>query len=130
MQRRSKQKDAIKSLLARKNYHPSVEAIYNDVKALVPGIGIATVYRNIEKLAEDGKIVKIELPGQGARIDGNVEKHYHFRCLRCGAIEDIDADDVVEKALRDVCDKSNNAISGHSVEFTGICEKCKASVSG
>lgn len=124
MQRKSKQKDAIRLILERKNYHPSVESIYNEVKAMVPGIGIATVYRNIERLAEEGKIIKLEVPGASARVDGNVEKHYHFRCLHCGAIEDLRADTTVESALCALGMETANRIIDHTVEFTGICAEC------
>ena len=56
-------------------------------------------------------------------FDGNMRRHFHLVCRRCGAIEDIVPDEMdgVEKELES---KLTGRITGVSVNFTGYCEKC------
>jgi Fur family ferric uptake transcriptional regulator len=55
-----------------------------------PSIGIATVYRNIQALVEDGWLTAVEIPGQSARYElSGKEHHHHFQCNSCGKVYDL-----------------------------------------
>lgn len=125
MERRSRQREEIQRILARKNFHPTIEELYYLVKQELPGIGIATVYRNVEKMVDRDEIIKIDIPGGASRIDGNVEKHYHFRCEQCGRVEDVWLDLPIDQYINTVEPLKSAEITDHCLEFTGLCSKCR-----
>ncbi len=125
MKRISKQRNGILDLLSQKNYHPGAEEIYLRLKKKFPGLGIATVYRNLEQLTAAGIIVKINIPGEAARYDGFTEKHYHITCTTCGRVEDLWYDfQIMEKNnfRRIVPDFE---VTGYSLDFQGRCRSCR-----
>ena len=81
--------------------HPDAEEVYSEVAREHPHVSKATVYRNLNLLAQQGDIRKVETAEGAARFDGCTETHYHFRCRLCGKIEDapMKALDAPEKYL-------------------------------
>ena len=59
----------------------------------MPQIAQATVYNNLNKLAEAGLIRKISIEGMPDRYDA-VYKHDHLVCNRCGKLMDVSFDDI------------------------------------
>jgi len=121
----SKQRDGIYSLLSKKNYHPTVDILYVLMRRNFPNISLGTVYRNLDKLTQMGKIIKIDIPDRPACYDGNTDKHYHICCTKCGYIEDV----CLDFNLRDSVD-INSAIPNfeqleYDIRFFGICNECK-----
>lgn len=106
--------------------HPTADELYAIVREKLPQISLGTVYRNLELLAEAGKIWKLELSGKQKRFDGNVNKHFHMRCSNCGRIEDMEADEMseIDDKLNDLVDKLK--VDGYRLELSGLCSKCKA----
>ncbi|MBM3408011.1 MAG: transcriptional repressor, partial [Betaproteobacteria bacterium] len=50
----------------------------------VPGISLATVYRNLRILADEGELVQVKLPGESPRYElSGREHHHHFQCRYC-----------------------------------------------
>ena len=68
--------------------------------------------------------VVIDLSGVQKRFDGNTEAHYHVRCAQCGRIDDVHVEVSAEldRVSREVSDYE---ITGHRLEFTGICPSCR-----
>lgn len=104
--------------------HPSADELYNMVRRRLPRISMGTVYRNLERLARDGLIQKLEISGTQRRFDGNANNHYHMRCLRCGRVADLHVKRLigVEDVTKGVTDFE---IMGHRIEFIGLCPQCK-----
>lgn len=104
--------------------HATVEEIYNLVVKEYPNISKVTVYRNLNQLAENGEIRKLEVPGDADRFDHLCHDHYHARCLKCGRVFDVDMDYIedLEKRIKDAHDFE---FSGHDLMFKGICPDCK-----
>ena len=124
MVKRSKQSEGILKVLSKKNYHPTADEIYRIMKKDYPSLGIATVYRNLDKLARDGEIVKLEIPGESAHYDGNVEQHYHIVCTSCGKIEDVWIDLDLEKKYDLKQAAPGFSITGYRMELRGLCNEC------
>jgi Fur family ferric uptake transcriptional regulator len=94
------------------------------VRKRLPRISLGTVYRNLEVLSANGEIQKIETGGSLKRFDGNPEPHYHIRCLRCQKV--VDAPVAVMPHVEKLLDgKTDFIITGHRIEFLGICPKCQ-----
>jgi len=125
----TRQRVVILEELRRVNSHPTANEVYEMARRRLPRISLGTVYRNLEILSESGMIGKLELGGTQKRFDGNVEKHYHVRCVRCGCIGDVPMEPFtgIENAFRRVCDYK---IVGSRLEFIGICPGCKEEAEG
>lgn len=105
--------------------HPSAEEIYQEIKKEIPTITLATVYRILNNLVENGKVIKIEFNNKSF-FDLSEESHYHFICVNCKNIYDIydyELKNLIEKSLKSRIENRN--ISGYSLIFYGMCENCK-----
>jgi Fur family transcriptional regulator, ferric uptake regulator len=104
--------------------HPTADEIYERVRRRLPRISLGTIYRNLEALASQGAIQRLELSGVQRRFDHEPTPHYHVRCLECGSLQDVHLrsgttlGDLVEES----CDF---VILAARLEFQGICPKCR-----
>ena len=118
------QRQIILEELSKVKTHPTASELYDMVRKRLPRIGLGTVYRNLELMAENGMILKLEVGGTQKRFDATTDDHYHIRCSCCGKVDDIDvpvAQDLVISAAK----STSYQIMGHHVEFTGICTECQ-----
>ena len=109
--------------------HMTADEIYEEVRRRLPRISLGTVYRNLEILAELGQIQKLELSGSVKRFDGNPQRHYHIRCMRCGRV-----DNAPVAPLKKIEDRLYGStvytIIGHRLEFEGFCPRCSRQMAG
>ncbi len=117
------QRQIILEELLKVTSHPSANEVYDMVRKRLPRIGLGTVYRNLELMAETGMILKLEVGGTQKRFDATVRPHYHVRCLECGKVDDIDIP-VQEHINETAARASHYQILGHHIEFTGLCSDC------
>ena len=104
--------------------HVSADEVYDEIKKEHPTISRATVYRNLNLLAQMGQIRRLELPGGADRFDHICTNHCHIKCRICGRIFDVDMDfvDGLEKGIRDAHGFDFN---GYDILFHGVCPACK-----
>ncbi|MBR5555935.1 transcriptional repressor [bacterium] len=120
----SRQREIILETLTENVVHPTAEYLHDKVKEKDPKISLATLYRNLNQLAEKGIIKKIDGLEASSHFDHNTFKHYHFICKECGKVFDISAEvapDLIEKTQS----LTDFTIESHDVVFTGICNNCK-----
>jgi Fur family ferric uptake transcriptional regulator len=123
------QRQIILEELAKVTSHPTANEIYDMVRRRLPRIGLGTVYRNLELMAESGLILKLEVGGTQKRFDATVNPHYHIRCLECGKVDDIEIP--LQKHINDIAsDACEYQILGHHIEFSGICDTCSGQRKG
>ena len=122
--KKSKQRDTVLQLLSKKNYHPTVDDIYARVRLEFPKISLATVYRNVEHLCQMEKIWKIDMSGNPARYDGNMEKHFHVICERCSEVADVWPDKQLEQCINLESIAEDFTVTKYNIEFSGICDRC------
>lgn len=117
------QRQIILEELGKVTSHPTANEVYDMVRKRLPRIGLGTVYRNLELMAESGIILKLEVGGTQKRFDATVTPHYHIRCSSCGKVDDIDLE--VQQEINEAAAKTcNYKILGHHIEFSGICSEC------
>ncbi len=115
--KQTKQKEAIFNKVQQMRNHPSAEEIYTALKQDNENVSLATVYRNLNKFAEFGKIKKIETFNLNHRFDYRLDNHQHLLCEKCGGIFDIDINiDAKNKTFE---------ISSYKILCYGICKNCK-----
>lgn len=120
------QRQIILEELGKVTSHPTANEVYDMVRKRLPRIGLGTVYRNLELMAETGIILKLEVGGTQKRFDATVAPHYHIRCLSCGKVDDIEIP-VMANIDKTAADLSQYQILGHHIEFSGICSECSNS---
>lgn len=122
IRRTTRQRTLVYDAVMKLDTHPTSEEIYNTVHVKCPKISRATVYRNLNVLADEGKILRIEIANAPDRFDRTVTHHCHFRCGRCGAVfdSDISSEDILKLAESSRCE-----ITDCDVVFTGLCPDCR-----
>ncbi len=124
MIRQTAQRQTILEELAMVDSHPTASDIFGMVRKRLPKIGLATVYRNLDLMANKGMILRIEVGGTEKRFDAITKPHYHIRCTCCNKVEDIDVA-VTDEMVKTATKASLYQIKGHSIEFIGTCVDCQ-----
>lgn len=117
------QRQIILEELGKVSSHPTANEVYDMVRKRLPRIGLGTVYRNLELMAETGIILKLEVGGTQKRFDATIAPHYHIRCLSCGKVDDIELP-VMADINKTAAELSQYQVLGHHIEFSGICSEC------
>ncbi len=117
------QRQIILEELAKVTSHPTANEVYDMVRRRLPRIGLGTVYRNLELMAESGVILKLEVGGTQKRFDACIDPHYHIRCIECGKVDDVDI--TFQQHINDMAaNASDYAVLNHHIEFSGTCNSC------
>lgn len=121
--RYSKQRENIKKGLGKFCIHPTAEELYLKLKPQNPNLSLATVYRNLNQLANSGEIKKIEgLSGQ-VHYDHNIKEHFHIICIKCNKIEDLEPK--MTNSLTKLLKKETEfEILSYDILVKGICKNC------
>ncbi len=114
-------------LLENEADHLSAEDVFLKVKERAPEIGLATVYRTLELLAELKIVDKINFGDGVARFDlrkeGAIRFHHHLVCMSCGDVDEIE-EDLLDEVEKKVESDYHFLIMDHRLTFHGICNKC------
>ena len=121
--RKTTQKLKIIEYLKKVKTHPSAETIYKDLKKELPGISLATIYRNLNLLVQEKKIIKFER-NNTTYFDGNLTTHQHCICKKCRKIIDLFNEDITKFAMNHFNPKEFYP-TGVEIIFDGYCTKCK-----
>lgn len=90
MERDTAQRRAIREAFAAAARPLSHQEVLVEARKQVDGMGIATVYRTIKGLVEDGSLAPVDLPGQVARYElAGLTHHHHFACRTCERVFDL-----------------------------------------
>lgn len=120
--RSTHQKTLILEAVSGTGVHRTAEEILEIVHQQDSGIGLATVYRNLNRFAQEGVIQKIEGPGFSL-YDGNPKPHDHFHCVCCGEVMDFPGN-YNRRTDRMAEQKTGARILSHSTVYEGICRRC------
>lgn len=83
------QRIAVLQELDKKN-HPTMDEMYIQIKKAHPSISLATVYKNVNVLREEGIVIEINVPNGKMRYDYFTKPHIHMICKNCGSVKDMD----------------------------------------
>jgi Fur family ferric uptake transcriptional regulator len=123
MERTTRQRTAIQRVLEREGRPLSPAELLAAAQAEVPGLGIATVYRTIRALVDEGIAVAVELPGEPARYErAGAQHHHHFRCRSCDRVFEVPGCAAGITALV----PPGFALERHELVLYGRCGGCAA----
>jgi Fur family ferric uptake transcriptional regulator len=127
--RATTQRATVHAALAGQDRFRTAQDLFAELRATGNPIGLSTVYRHLQALADDGMadVVRTD-DGEaayrycGAAADGH---HHHLICRRCGHAEQIRTS-TVERWAQRVADEHGYRDVDHTVEIFGICARCTA----
>jgi Fur family ferric uptake transcriptional regulator len=123
------QRHAVLKAIASSHDYLSPEAIFEIAQIGYPRLGLVTVYRTLDILSDLNLICRIHAPdgNQGYMMRRPTEHHHHLVCSRCSKAVDFTNCPTVE--LENILTQETGfTISGHLLEFYGLCPNCQSSV--
>ncbi len=88
--RRTPQRFFVLEHLMTRPEHATAEGLWAALNKRHARASRATVYNTLHALVEAGLVREVALDGKAVRYDANLDRHHHFICDKCGAVEDID----------------------------------------
>jgi Fur family peroxide stress response transcriptional regulator len=121
------QRSAILKIFATSHDHPSVEQVYEIIREQFPMMSLATVYKTVALLKEEGEILELGFANGSTRYDGfQPDPHPHLICVRCHRIIDPEGKDLDHLSL-ELAEKYGYRLITHRHDLFGICPSCQAS---
>ncbi|MCR2038718.1 peroxide-responsive transcriptional repressor PerR [Campylobacter helveticus] len=113
--------------ILKRHEHPNIDELYAEIKREYPSISLATVYKNINTLQQQGLVVEINVTNQKSCYDIYEKEHMHIICTSCGNIEDKDFDEIEMNEYQENLEKKiSNLIEHLSVcAYVKACKKCQ-----
>ncbi|QKT07715.1 transcriptional repressor [Gordonia sp. X0973] len=123
-QRNTRQREAIAAALAATDDFRSAQQLHDELTARGESIGLTTVYRNLQALAEAGVVDSLwDGSGETRYRHCSAHHHHHLVCRSCGTTVEIHADEVESWASK-VARAHNFSDISHTVEIFGTCADC------
>lgn len=121
--RRTEQRRAIVDRLSRSDRALTAQELHEKLN----DVGLATVYRNLGRLAEEGEIDAIRRPnGETAYRACGSGHHHHLTCRECGRVVEIH-DCTLSDWSRKIASEHGFEQVEHQAELFGVCAECAAS---
>jgi len=89
-----------------------------------------TIYRQLDYLQKNKIIQEIDLGEGKKRYEIISAHHHHLRCTNCNKIECIEFKENFNPQLAEISKLSNFKVTGHELEFTGLCSLCQKQCKG
>lgn len=126
MQRMTKQRSAIFDLLHKEAGFLSAQEVYEKLRAQGSDVGLATIYRNLQTLADNKQVDVLRAEDSDIQLFRYCREdthHHHLVCRACGKTVDITWKDF-ESWARQIAQENNFSSVSHSLELYGICADC------
>lgn len=124
--RRTPQQTAVIELLGTLRRFHTAQEIHNLLTEQDTPVGLATVYRNLQTMVEDGEVDAVRAPdGQLTFRLCSPGHHHHLICHDCGKTVEVDLDGVEDLLLAAAKSHGFSDIS-HELELYGTCDACGA----
>jgi Fur family transcriptional regulator, ferric uptake regulator len=122
--RPTRQRRAVAAALQEFDDFRSAQEIHEALKAAGDTIGLSTVYRALQAMADAGELDTLRSEAGEAvyrRCSGS--HHHHLVCRSCGATVEVEGP-TVERWTRSVAAAHGYADVSHTLEIFGTCSRC------
>lgn len=118
---------ALMRLIAASEGHPNAAQLWEQLRVQFPTISLATVYKTLALLKEEGEVFEIDLRTD-SRYDGNKPyPHPHLICNQCGNIIDGDTVSFLASIKQEIEEKFDFQVAQTQLVFFGLCSDCQNS---
>jgi len=123
--RATRQRAAVSDLLAELNDFRSAQDIHHLLRGQGDGVGLSTVYRTLQTLAEAGEVDTIQTAeGESVYRKCSGLHHHHLVCRECGHTVEVAGPAVERWADRTAVENGFTDVS-HTLEIFGLCAECR-----
>lgn len=128
--RNTRQRRTVVSTLENTEDFHSAQALHRSIVDAGEKVSLATVYRILQSLTEQGVVDAVyDDDGQALyRMCATEHHHHHLRCRRCGAAEELEAEQV-EAWAEQIGARYGFSEIDHRIELSGLCPRCTAELS-
>ena len=126
MRKRTRQGSAVLEALDASDGFRTAQQIHADLRGAGDGVGLTTVYRHLQLLADDGEVDALQLDGGEVayRRCATGHHHHHLVCRSCGRSVEVECPDV-DAWAQSVANDAGFADPSHRVEVFGLCAACQ-----
>ena len=130
MERNTRQREAVLTALEQAGHALTPGEILALAQASVASLNLSTIYRHLNALQDEARIVKVMLPGQAARFEaacenehhGAAHHHHHFHCEACDRVYALHA---CPGSMQELAPKGF-VVDTHAITLRGRCADCSA----
>lgn len=123
-QRNTRQRVAVLDMLDSLNQFTSAQDIHARLRESGSTVGLTTVYRTLQSLADASQVDVIRADdGEAMYRRCTTDHHHHLVCRRCGRTIEVDSP-TVESWAEEVAKRHGFADINHTLEIYGICPGC------
>lgn len=124
--RSTKQRTAVSKLLDSLGEFRSAQELHEELRKRGEGIGLTTVYRTLQSLADAGEVDVLRTDsGEAIYRRCSAHHHHHLVCRGCGRTVEVEGP-AVEKWADRVAAENGFVEVSHTVEIFGTCRECNA----
>lgn len=120
--RSTRQREAVREALEASDEFVSAQSLHATMRDAGSSVGLATVYRTLATLEEDGIADSVQREGESLYRACTPTHHHHLICRECGRTVELEAA-AVERWAREVAARHGYRDATHTVEITGICDR-------
>lgn len=125
----TQRRTVLEVFIAHPGEHLSAEDVYGILRGDDIDIGLATVYRSLELLANLNILQRMEFGDGCSRYEigtmsPDEHQHHHLICVKCGKLLEF-PDDLMDDLENDVLEKTGFKVVDHQVKFFGYCKECR-----
>jgi Fur family transcriptional regulator, ferric uptake regulator len=122
--RPTRQRRAVTEALESFSDFRSAQEIHELLGRRGEAVGLATVYRTLQRLAEAGDVDVLRTEdGEAIYRRCSDAHHHHLVCRSCGATVEVEGP-AVERWTRAIAAEHGYAAVSHTLEIFGTCSRC------
>jgi Fur family ferric uptake transcriptional regulator len=114
----------VKEVLDRSESFRTAQQIHDELRASGSKVGLTTVYRTLQLLAEGDEVDILHVEGEAMYRRCSGSHHHHLVCRDCKRSVEIESDEV-ERWANTVARRHGFSSASHVVEVFGLCSSCK-----
>jgi Fur family ferric uptake transcriptional regulator len=122
--RPTRQRRAVAAALREFDDFRSAQEVHEALRASGDNVGLSTVYRALQAMADAGELDVLRSDGGEAVYRRCSDSHHHHLvCRSCGATVEVEGP-TVERWTRAVAAEHGYADVSHTLEIVGTCADC------
>lgn len=119
--RLTKLREQLIDFILRTKGHWTIKSLSDDAMSAIPKVGIATIYRTVNLLVEEGFLTRTILETGIARFEVTPTDHHdHLTCTLCGHIVEFE-NEKIEELQKKIAKRFGFVLTDHRMELYGEC---------